>query len=214
MTTQVISTAVSYITDSSFKSQVFIATEDVLRPKKKFDKGFFMFKDQLLAVLHNHVAGFSMLPQSVPLKQLWQILKGAAIVVSVDTYDEGEELPGDDSDVADEVTYYTTVKSIVLSDEGQNMLQKLFKLGMFSSMGMEKYAVKMIEQMAASVGGQIVVENSDEGNDAPTDAGDADDADDADDVPAWKKAATDVATLSAADKSRRTRWTKAGNALV
>ena len=203
MKTNVIETAVSYVSDSSFKNQVFIATEDVLRPEKKFDKGFFIFKNQLLAVLHSLVAGFSMLPQSVPLKQLWQILKGAAIVVSVDIYDEGEELPGEDSDVADEVTYYTTVKSIVLSDEGKTMLQQLFQLGMFSSMGMEKFAVKMIQQMAANIGGEIVV---------PTDDADTNDAHD--DVPAWKKAATDVATLSAADKGRRTRWIKAGNALV
>lgn len=203
MKTNVIETVVSYVTDSSFKNQVFIATEDVLRPEKKFDKGFFIFKNQLLAVLHSLVAGFSLLPQSVPLKQLWQILKGAAIVVSVDTYTEGEELPGEDSDVADETTYYTTVKSIVLSNEGKMMLQQLFQLGMFSTMGMEKFAVKMIQQMAANIGGEIVpTEDDDEANDAQ------------DDVPAWKKAATDVATLSAIDKGRRTRYINAGNTLI
>jgi hypothetical protein len=163
--------------------------------------GFFMFFNQLLALLHNMVEGFSNCPTDMPVKQLFAMLKGAAITVKVDVYEEGELLPGDDDDqdYADDTTYYTSIESIELSDAGVQMLQEQFLFGSLAAYGLKNELVKALQAKAAKIGKSrtevVEVTNND-------------------DVPAWKKAATDVATLSAADKGRRTRWIKAGNALI
>lgn len=202
MTTQVITTAVSYVSKASFAGQVFFSVEDVIRPEKKLDHGFFMFFNQFVALLHQQVEGFSNLPMNLELKVLFNMMKGAKLTLSVTRYEEGEQI--NDEDVADEVTYYVEVLNVALSKKGQQEMQEQFLLSSMAMYGLKNELISMLKAKAARMGGAIAV--------AADDA--ADDAADEDDVPAWKKAATDVATLSAADKGRRTRWIKAGNALV
>lgn len=208
MTTQVITTAVNYVSKASFAGQVFISVEDVLRPEKKLDHGFFMFFNKLIALLHQQVEGFSNLPSNMEAKLLFNMLKDAAIIVEVTRYEEGEQI--DDEDVADEVTYFTEIKELKLSKKGQQELQEQFLLSSMASFGLKNELIAMLKAKAARMGGAIAVAET---------ASDADDAADVpatddDVVPAWKKADIDVATLSPADKGRRTRWINAGNALI
>lgn len=207
MTTQVISTTVSYVSKASFQGQVFISVEDVLRPEKKLDRGFFMFFNKLVALLHQQVEGFSNLPSNMEAKLLFNMLKNANIVVEVTRYEEGEQIT--DEDVADEVTYFTEIKQLVLDKKGQQELQEQFLLSSMASFGLKQELISMLKAKAARMGGAVAAAETV----ADTDDDAHEDADD-EDVPAWKKAATDVATLSAADKGRRTRWIKAGNALI
>lgn len=210
MTTQVITTAVNYVSKASFAGQVFISVEDILRPEKKLDHGFFMFFNKLIALLHQQVEGFSNLPSNMEAKLLFNMLKDAAIIVEVTRYEEGEQI--DDEDVADEVTYFTEIKELKLSKKGQQELQEQFLLSSMASFGLKNELIAMLKAKAARMGGAIAPETPTD--DAADDAKDAADGDADDDVPAWKKAATDVATLSPADKGRRTRWINAGNALI
>lgn len=215
MTTQVISTTVTYVSKASFAGQVFFSVEDVIRPEKKLDHGFFMFFNKFVALLHQQVEGFSNLPMNLELKVLFNMMKGAKLTLSVTRYEEGEQI--NDEDVADEVTYYVEVLNVTLSKKGQQEMQEQFLLSSMAMYGLKNELISMLKAKAARMGGTIAPETptddaADDAKDAPAD-GDADgDADD--DVPAWKKAATDVATLSPADKGRRTRWINAGNALI
>lgn len=208
MTTQVITTAVNYVSKASFAGQVFISVEDILRPEKKLDHGFFMFFNKLIALLHQQVEGFSNLPSNMEAKLLFNMLKDAAIIVEVTRYEEGEQI--DDEDVADEVTYFTEIKELKLSKKGQQELQEQFLLSSMASFGLKNELIAMLKAKAARMGGAIAVAET------ASDADDAADVPATDDgvVPAWKKADIDVATLSPADKGRRTRWINAGNALI
>lgn len=211
MTTQVISTAVNYVSKASFAGQVFISVEDVLRPEKKLDKGFFMFFNKLIAILHQQVEGFSNLPSNMEAKLLFNMLKDANIVVEVTRYEEGEQIT--DEDVADEVTYFTEIKQLVLSKKGQQELQEQFLLSSMASFGLKNELISMLKAKAARMGGAIApAETTPATDDATDDADDAPAADD--DVPAYMRKDIKRNSLSDDEKELRTEYLKAGNKLI
>lgn len=218
MTTQVISTTVSYVSKASFQGQVFISVEDVLRPEKKLDKGFFLFFNKLVALLHQQVEGFSNLPSNMEAKLLFNMLKNANIVVEVTRYEEGEQI--DDEDVADEVTYFTEIKQLVLSKKGQQELQEQFLLSSMASFGLKNELISMLKAKAARMGGVIAPAETTPSDEATDDADDADDApaDDApaatDDVPAYMRKDVKRSALSDDEKALRTQYLKEGNKLI
>lgn len=210
MTTRVITTAVSYVSKASFAGQVFISVEDVLRPEKKLDKGFFMFFNKLIAILHQQVEGFSNLPSNMEAKQLFNMLKNAAIVVEVTRYEEGEQIT--DEDVADDVTYFTEIKQLVLSKKGQQELQEQFLLSSMASFGLKQELISMLKAKAARMGGAVADADDAHNDDAHNDDADADDA--TGDVPAYMRKDIKRADLSDEDKAARDAYKAAGNKLV
>lgn len=211
MTTQVISTTIDYVKDASYAGKWFIATTAEIRPEKALTKGFFTYVSSLYEVLHNKVKGFSGVKDVLLPGDVMNLLKGAVVKLQVNVFEEGEEMDEDGEKIADDTTYVVNILSIKLDEQGQKKIQESDFLKSLKAFGFKELLLKKLEEKAAALGGSL-------DEDAPAPADDADDAaDDAsneDDVPAWKKAATDVATLSGADKGRRTRWIKAGNALV
>lgn len=205
MTTQVISTAVNYVSKASFAGQVFISVEDVLRPEKKLDKGFFMFFNKLIAILHQQVEGFSNLPSNMEAKLLFNMLKNAVIVVEVTRYEEGEQIT--DEDVADEVTYFTEIKQLVLSKKGQQELQEQFLLSSMASFGLKQELISMLKAKAARMGGAVATSTE-----AANDVVPADDA--ADDIPAYMCKDVKRSALSDDEKALRTQYLKEGNKLI
>lgn len=220
MTTQVISTIVTYVSKASFAGQVFFSVEDVIRPEKKLDHGFFMFFNKLIAILHQQVEGFSSLPSNMEAKLLFNMLKDAALVVEVTRYEEGEQIS--DEDVADEVTYFTEIKQLVLSKKGQQELQEQFLLSSMASFGLKQELISMLKAKAARMGGTIATAETSAADDAPADdakdaADDADDTDDASatsDVPAYMRKDVKRSSLSDDDKAARDAYRAAGNKLV
>lgn len=209
MTTQVISTAVNYVSKASFAGQVFISVEDVLRPEKKLDKGFFMFFNKLIAILHQQVEGFSNLPSNMEAKLLFNMLKNAAIVVEVTRYEEGEQIT--DEDVADEVTYFTEIKQLVLSKKGQQELQEQFLLSSMASFGLKQELISMLKAKAARMGGAVATSAEATNDVVPADDA-ADDA--ADDIPAYMCKDVKRSALSDDEKALRTQYLKEGNKLI
>lgn len=207
MTTQVISTTVSYISKASFQGQVFISTADVLRSEKKLDKGFFLFFNKLIAILHQQVEGFSNLPSNMEAKLLFNMLKDASIVVEVTRYEEGEQI--DDEDVADEVTYFTEIKQLVLSKKGQQELQEQFLLSSMASFGLKKELISMLKAKAARMGGTVAQPDA-----AADDAHDDDAAADDAGIPAYIRKDVKRSSLSDDEKELRTEYLKAGNKLI
>lgn len=214
MTTQVISTAVNYVSKASFAGQVFISVEDVLRPEKKLDKGFFMFFNKLIAILHQQVEGFSNLPSNMEAKLLFNMLKDAAIVVEVTRYEEGEQIT--DEDVADEVTYFTEIKQLVLSKKGQQELQEQFLLSSMASFGLKNELIAMLKAKAARMGGAVATETtpSDEATDDADNADGVPADDAADDIPAYMCKDVKRSALSDDEKALRTQYLKEGNKLI
>lgn len=210
MTTQVISTAVSYVSKASFAGQVFISVEDVLRPEKKLDHGFFMFFNKLIAILHQQVEGFSSLPSNMEAKLLFNMLKDASIVVEVTRYEEGEQIS--DEDVADEVTYFTEIKKLTLAKKGQQELQEQFLLSSMVSFGLKQELISMLKAKAARMGGAIAAETASGADDAATN--DATDDAATGDVPAYMRKDIKRADLSDEDKAARDAYKAAGNKLI
>lgn len=210
MTTQVISTTVSYVSKASFQGQMFISTADVLRPEKKLDKGFFLFFNKLIAILHQQVEGFSSLPSNMEVKLLFNMLKNANIVVEVTRYEEGEQI--DDEDVADEVTYFTEIKQLVLDKKGQQELQEQFLLSSMASFGLKQELISMLKAKAARMGGAIAPAEIAHAVDETAD--DAPATDDVDDIPAYMRKDVKRASLSDDEKELRSEYIKAGNKLI
>lgn len=153
MTTKVIKTVVSFVSNASFAGQVFIAVADVLREGKKLDKGFFLFFNKLIALLHEQVEGFSNLPSNMEAKLLFNMLKNSVIEVEVTRYEECEQIT--DEDVADEVTYFTELKSIQLAPKGVQELQEQFLLSSMASFGLKNELISILKAKAKTIGGVV-----------------------------------------------------------
>lgn len=215
MTTQVISTTIDYVKTSSYLGKWFIATLAEIRPEKALTKGFFMYVGPLYEVLHNKVKGFSGVKDVLLPGDVMNLLKGAAVKLQVNVFEEGEEMDEDGEKIADDTTYVVNILAIKLAEQGQKKIQEADFLKSLKAFGFKELLLKKLEEKAASLGGSLDEDGDVPVDEAASDAGDTDDAPAAtDDIPAYMRKDVKRSSLSDDDKTARTAYLKAGNKLV